>query len=108
MGRVLPCVDVNHIPGVAYHPDRYIDESDEMRARCWFLFDTIDGNHDETMCDAPRLTTQPSSKSRRHLLTHCTAVCCARSFIELIKCVLIALAARSAILCLALRLVLLE
>jgi|EP01047_Picozoa_sp_COSAG01_P004234 hypothetical protein len=56
MGRVLPCVDVNHVPGVAYHPDRYIDESDEMRARCWFLFDTIDGNHDETMCDAPRLT----------------------------------------------------
>ena len=38
--------DTRHIAGVAYHPDRYIDPDDEMRARCWALFEEIDGNHD--------------------------------------------------------------
>jgi hypothetical protein len=47
--------DINHIPGVAYHPDRYVDEDDELRARCWFLFDTIDSNHDDAMCGYQRV-----------------------------------------------------
>lgn len=38
--------DSKHIEGVAYHPDRYVDPNDEMRARCWALFEEIDGNHD--------------------------------------------------------------
>lgn len=38
--------DQKHIDGVAYHPDRYVDPEDEMRARCWMLFEEIDGNHD--------------------------------------------------------------
>ena len=38
--------DAEHIEGVAYHPDRYVDADDEMRARCWVLFEEIDSNHD--------------------------------------------------------------
>ena len=38
--------DTEHIDGVAYHPDRYIDDDDEMRARCWVLFEEIDSNGD--------------------------------------------------------------
>jgi hypothetical protein len=38
--------DARQINGVAYHPDRYVDPEDEMRARCWALFEEIDGNHD--------------------------------------------------------------
>ena len=38
--------DAGHIEGVAYHPDRYVDADDEMRARCWVLFEEIDSNHD--------------------------------------------------------------
>ena len=41
--------DANHIEGVAYHPDRYMDEDDEMRARCWVLFEEIDANQDHHM-----------------------------------------------------------
>ena len=39
--------DVEHISGVAYHPDRYIDPDDEFRARVWYVFDEIDSNHDK-------------------------------------------------------------
>ena len=41
--------DANHIEGVAYHPDRYMDDDDEMRARCWVLFEEIDANQDHHM-----------------------------------------------------------
>eukprot|EP01043_Picozoa_sp_COSAG02_P003812 COSAG02_NODE_96_length_37408_cov_9.762604_8_plen_3626_part_00 len=41
--------DARHIDGVAYHPDRYIDPEDEMRARCWALFEEIDSNHDHSI-----------------------------------------------------------
>ena len=41
--------DANHIEGVAYHPDRYMDDDDEMRARCWVLFEEIDANKDHHM-----------------------------------------------------------
>ena len=39
--------DAEHIGGIAYHPDRYIDPDDEFRARVWTVFDDIDNNHDE-------------------------------------------------------------
>jgi hypothetical protein len=51
--------DINHIEGVAYHPDRYVDEDDEMRARCWVLFEEIDANQDHHMC-AARLLESPT------------------------------------------------
>ena len=38
--------DIEHIDGVAYHPDRYVDPDDEFRARVWYVFDEIDSNHD--------------------------------------------------------------
>eukprot|EP01049_Picozoa_sp_SAG25_P000384 SAG25_NODE_13_length_24452_cov_18.893976_16_plen_477_part_00 len=38
--------DIQPIDGVAYHPDRYVDEDDEFRARVWFTFDLIDTNND--------------------------------------------------------------
>lgn len=38
--------DMEHIEGVAYHPDRYVDPDDEFRARVWYVFDEIDSNHD--------------------------------------------------------------
>ena len=41
--------DANHTEGVAYHPDRYMDEDDEMRARVWVLFEEIDANKDHHM-----------------------------------------------------------
>lgn len=39
--------DLEHIEGVAYHPDRYVDPDDEFRARVWYVFDEIDNNHDK-------------------------------------------------------------
>jgi hypothetical protein len=39
--------DIEHIDGVAYHPDRYVDPDDEFRARVWYVFDEIDNNHDK-------------------------------------------------------------
>ena len=40
---------VEHMNGVAYHPDRYVDPDDEFRARVWTVFDEIDGNHDHSI-----------------------------------------------------------
>lgn len=37
--------DASAIEGVCYHPSRYVDPEDEMRARVWALFEEIDGNH---------------------------------------------------------------
>lgn len=39
--------DLEHLEGVAYHPDRYVDPDDEFRARVWYVFDEIDNNHDK-------------------------------------------------------------
>jgi hypothetical protein len=39
--------DLEHLDGVAYHPDRYVDPDDEFRARVWYVFDEIDNNHDK-------------------------------------------------------------
>lgn len=39
--------DLRPIPGVAYHPDRYVDPDDEFRARVWATFDKIDANNDQ-------------------------------------------------------------
>ena len=33
--------DVKEIEGVSGHPDRYVDEDDEFRARVWLTFDEI-------------------------------------------------------------------
>jgi hypothetical protein len=38
--------DMEHMEGIAYHPDRYVDPDDEFRARVWYVFDEIDSNHD--------------------------------------------------------------
>lgn len=38
--------DLGEVPGVAYHPDRYVDADDEFRARVWFTFEKIDSNGD--------------------------------------------------------------
>lgn len=39
--------DLQQIDGVAYHPDRYIDQDDEFRARVWATFEKIDSNGDQ-------------------------------------------------------------
>ena len=39
--------DLKPLPGVAYHPDRYVDPDDEFRARVWATFEKIDSNGDQ-------------------------------------------------------------
>jgi Ca2+-binding EF-hand superfamily protein len=43
---IAQVADARQISGVCYHPDRYVDPDDEMRARCWGVFEEIDSNHD--------------------------------------------------------------
>ena len=41
--------DLGEMDGVAYHPDRYIDQDDEFRARVWATFEKIDSNGDQAI-----------------------------------------------------------
>ena len=39
----------HHIPGIAYHPDRYVDKDDEFRGQVATIFEEIDRNRDENI-----------------------------------------------------------
>ena len=38
--------DVKEVKGVSGHPDRYVDDDEEFRARVWFTFDEIAGGNE--------------------------------------------------------------